>query len=90
MRGLHVCAPRFHWSPGRKRRPIRRATRAGREREDPTIMQVCDILVADARGAHWYDDQAAIRAGAPRDGFVYVGATLTPGFPQIRMPARAA
>lgn len=53
-------------------------------------MKVCDILFAAARGAYWYDDQAAIRQGASRDGFTYAGRALTPGFPQIRIPARAA
>jgi methylaspartate ammonia-lyase len=35
---------------------------------------------------YFRDDQAAIRVGAPRDGFAYDGSPLTPGFAQIREP----
>lgn len=50
-------------------------------------MQISDVLLAPGKGAFFYDDQAAIRAGAPHDGFAYVGAPLTPGFTTIRMPS---
>lgn len=50
-------------------------------------MQIMDVLLAPGNGAFFYDDQAAIRAGAPHDGFAYVGSTLTPGFTSIRMPS---
>lgn len=52
-------------------------------------MAVVDVLTADALGAYWHDDQAAIRAGAEHDGFTYAGRPRTPGFGAIRMPARA-
>lgn len=50
---------------------------------------VKDVVLAPGNGSFFYDDQAAIRAGAAHDGFLYVGAPLTPGFTSIRMPARS-
>jgi methylaspartate ammonia-lyase len=47
------------------------------------------VLIADAFGGFYNDDQLAIRAGAQRDGFFYTGAPRTPGFRSIREPARA-
>ena len=39
--------------------------------------------------AFFRDDQAAIRAGAARDGFLYEGDAMTPGFTSIREPGLA-
>jgi methylaspartate ammonia-lyase len=50
---------------------------------------VAQVLCVPAEGGFWVDDQAAIRAGAPHDGFGYVGPPSTPGFAAIRMPAAA-
>lgn len=50
-------------------------------------MQIKDVLLAPGNGAFFYDDQAAIGAGASQDGFVCVGEPITPGFPSIRIPA---
>ncbi|WP_095205007.1 methylaspartate ammonia-lyase [Mesorhizobium carmichaelinearum] len=50
-------------------------------------MQIKDVLLAPGNGAFFYDDQAAIRAGALQDGFVYVGEPVTPDFKSIRVPA---
>lgn len=50
---------------------------------------VKDVVLAPGNGSFFYDDQAAIRAGAAQDGFLYVGAPVTPGFTSIRMPARS-
>ncbi|MCK1552675.1 methylaspartate ammonia-lyase [Bradyrhizobium sp. 177] len=50
---------------------------------------VKDVVLAPGSGSFFYDDQAAIRAGTPHDGFLYIGAPLTPGFTRIRMPARS-
>ncbi|MER8887290.1 methylaspartate ammonia-lyase [Mesorhizobium sp. M0816] len=50
-------------------------------------MQIKDVLLAPGNGAFFYDDQAAIRAGASQDGFVYVGDPITPDFQSIRVPA---
>lgn len=46
-----------------------------------------DVLLTPGNGAFFYDDQAAIRAGAGQDGFNYVGKPLSPGFRTIRIPA---
>ncbi|MCA1386374.1 MULTISPECIES: methylaspartate ammonia-lyase [unclassified Bradyrhizobium] len=55
-------------------------------RNSPTIR---DVILAPGNGSFFYDDQAAIRAGAAQDGFCYLGAPLTPGFPTIRIPSRS-
>ncbi|MGY4408247.1 methylaspartate ammonia-lyase [Bradyrhizobium sp. USDA 3315] len=52
----------------------------------PTVR---DVILAPGNGSFFYDDQAAIRAGAAHDGFRYVGPPLTPGFSAIRTPARS-
>lgn len=52
-------------------------------------MHVERVLVAAGVGGFVNDDQAAIRAGARRDGFLYPGEPLTPGFRRIRQPAAA-
>ncbi|WP_050593868.1 methylaspartate ammonia-lyase [Mesorhizobium sp. LSHC414A00] len=50
-------------------------------------MQIKDVVLAPGNGAFFYDDQAAIRAGAVQGGFVYAGEPITPGFTSIRVPA---
>jgi methylaspartate ammonia-lyase len=50
-------------------------------------VQIENVLFAPGNGAFFYDDQAAIRAGAEHDGFSYAGSTMTAGFTSIRMPA---
>ncbi|RUU37659.1 methylaspartate ammonia-lyase [Mesorhizobium sp. M6A.T.Ce.TU.002.03.1.1] len=50
-------------------------------------MHIKDVLLAPGNGAFFYDDQAAIRAGASQDGFVYMGEPVTPDFESIRLPA---
>ncbi|WP_027056430.1 methylaspartate ammonia-lyase [Mesorhizobium erdmanii] len=50
-------------------------------------MQIKDVLFAPGNGAFFYDDQAAIRAGAIQDGFIYINEPITPGFVSIRVPA---
>ena len=50
-------------------------------------MHIADVIFAPGQGAFYYDDQAAIRAGAAPDGHFYEGLPSTPGFRQIRMPA---
>ncbi|MER8448058.1 methylaspartate ammonia-lyase [Mesorhizobium sp. M1066] len=50
-------------------------------------MQIKDVLLAPGNGAFFYDDQVAVRAGVPQDGFIYVGEPVTPGFKAIRVPA---
>ena len=50
-------------------------------------VRIADVIFAPGQGAFYYDDQAAIRTGAARDGFYYEGTPCTAGFSQIRMPA---
>nr|CAD31587.1 PUTATIVE METHYLASPARTATE AMMONIA-LYASE PROTEIN [Mesorhizobium japonicum R7A] len=52
-----------------------------------TELQIKDVLLTLGNGAFFYDDQAAIRAGASQDAFIYVGEPVTPGFTSIRVPA---
>jgi methylaspartate ammonia-lyase len=52
-------------------------------------MKIRDVLLADGMGAFFYDDQAAIVAGAEQDGFAYAGAARTAGFSAIREPAQS-
>lgn len=52
-------------------------------------MRIARVLAVAARGGFFTDDQAAIRAGRPRDGFTYAGRPLTTGFTAVRQPAEA-
>lgn len=47
-------------------------------------MKITNVHLAPGYSAFYFDDQAAIKAGARQDGFVYTGAPLTPGFEQVR------
>src|SRR4051794_4678706 len=51
--------------------------------------RVESVRVVPAESAFFRDDQSAIRAGAPRNGFLYEGAPRTPGFTRIREPGQA-
>ncbi len=52
-------------------------------------MKILELLTVPVRTGFYADDQAAIRAGAPQDGFSYVGKPITPGFTSIRQPGEA-
>ena len=52
-------------------------------------MKIVDVVCEPVRSGFYRDDQAAIRAGAAHDGFLYVGDALTPGFRAIREPGMA-
>jgi methylaspartate ammonia-lyase len=52
-------------------------------------VKVVDVIAEPVRAGFFRDDQAAIRAGAPHDGFPYRGDPLTPGFQAIREPGEA-
>ena len=52
-------------------------------------MHIEAVLFAPGHGAFFTDDQASIKDGARKDGFVYSGAPMTAGFSAIRMPAAA-
>jgi methylaspartate ammonia-lyase len=47
-------------------------------------MKISDVHLAPGYSAFYFDDQAAIRAGARQDSFVYTGKPVTPGFDQVR------
>ncbi|MFK4298773.1 methylaspartate ammonia-lyase [Arthrobacter sp. GAS37] len=52
-------------------------------------MKIIDVLCVPVRTGFYRDDQAAIRADATHDGFLYEGRPLTPGFSAIREPGTA-
>ena len=52
-------------------------------------MRITRVLAVPVRGGFFTDDQAAIRGGAARDGFGYVGPPVTRGFTSVRQPAQA-
>ena len=47
-------------------------------------MEILDLVCVPGRTGFFVDDQAAILAGAPHDGFNYVGEPVTAGFESIR------
>jgi len=52
-------------------------------------MKIVDVVCVPVRTGFYRDDQAAILAGAPHDGFHYEGTPLTRGFGSIREPGAA-
>ncbi|MBA2517844.1 MAG: methylaspartate ammonia-lyase [Solirubrobacterales bacterium] len=53
------------------------------------VLTIEDVLAVPVTGGYFSDDQAAIKAGARRDGLTYPGVPATPGFEFIREPATA-
>lgn len=52
-------------------------------------MKIKDIICSESLTGFYFDDQAAIKAGADQDGFTYVGDPLTYKFSQIRQKGEA-
>ena len=52
-------------------------------------MLIADVLAVPVRSGFFTDDQAAIRAGAVHDGFIYRGRPATAGFRTIRQRGEA-
>ena len=52
-------------------------------------MKIVEVIVVPVRTGFYRDDQAAIRAGATHDGFLYTGDPCTPGFSAVREPGIA-
>ncbi len=52
-------------------------------------MKIVDVLAVPVRAGFFADDQAAILAGAVRDGATYLGAPVTPGFRAVRQAGEA-
>ena len=50
---------------------------------------IVDVVATAGLGGFFFDDQAAIRGGAVRDGYDYLGAAMTPGYSSVREPAEA-
>ncbi|SCK10386.1 methylaspartate ammonia-lyase [Variovorax sp. HW608] len=47
------------------------------------------VIASPGVGSFFFDDQAAIKAGAQRDGAAYKGKAQTPGFQAVREPAES-
>lgn len=54
-----------------------------------TSSTIVDVVASAGLGAFFFDDQAAIKAGAARDGYAYTGTATTPGYNAVREPAEA-
>ncbi len=52
-------------------------------------MRIEHVICGGRLGAFPNDDQAAIRRGSARDGHLYVGEAVTPGYRRIRQPSEA-
>ena len=52
-------------------------------------MRIERALAVPGSGGYFNEDLEAIRAGAPKDGFFYVGSPLSEGFTRIKEPSEA-
>ncbi len=52
-------------------------------------MKIVKALFVPGSSAFYFDDQAAIKGGAPQDGALYGGAPETPGFRAVRVAGEA-
>jgi len=52
-------------------------------------MKIVDVILTKSYTGFYFDDQKAIKRGADRDGFLYIGEAMTPGFSNIRVPGEA-
>ena len=52
-------------------------------------MKVKNAIAVEGFGGFFWDDQAAIKKGAKRNGFTYFGNPVTPGFYAMRQPSEA-
>lgn len=52
-------------------------------------VKIADVICVPGRAGFFFDDQAAVRAGASHDGFDYQGQPLTAGFARIRQPGES-
>jgi len=52
-------------------------------------LTISDVLCTPGRSGFFFDDQMAIRGGAPHEGFDYQGAPNTAGFSRIRQPGES-
>ncbi|MBP5530943.1 MAG: methylaspartate ammonia-lyase, partial [Lentisphaeria bacterium] len=47
-------------------------------------MKIKNVFYSAGLTGFFFDDQRAIKRGAPHDGFIYTGDPVTPGFSRIR------
>ncbi|MBQ9709152.1 MAG: methylaspartate ammonia-lyase [Clostridia bacterium] len=52
-------------------------------------MKIIDVILTKSYTGFYFDDQKAIKQGAPHDGFMYVGEPVTNGFKSIRQAGEA-
>lgn len=52
-------------------------------------MRIRNVSFVEGASAFFFDDQRAIKAGAPHDGFSYGGKPVTTGFVRVRQPGKA-
>lgn len=52
-------------------------------------IKIVKVLASPGVGSFFFDDQAAIKAGAVRDGAAYRGKAITPGYRIVREPAES-
>lgn len=50
---------------------------------------IVDLIASPGLGGFFFDDQAAIKSGAERDGATYRGSAVTPGYQLVREPAES-
>jgi methylaspartate ammonia-lyase len=53
------------------------------------MASITSVTAVPTVGGFYFDDKAAIKDGAEKDGFAYRGETVTPGFDRVRQPAEA-
>jgi methylaspartate ammonia-lyase len=54
-----------------------------------TSVTIQQVIACAGVGSFFFDDQAAIKAGAQRDGSAYRGSPVTPGFCAVREPSES-
>ena len=52
-------------------------------------MKIEKVICAPGRTGFYFDDQKAIKAGAPDEGNFYLGEAVTEGFSSIRQPGES-
>lgn len=52
-------------------------------------IKISRVLASPGVGSFFFDDQAAIKSGAARDGALYFGNAITPGYQSVREPSEA-
>jgi len=52
-------------------------------------MKIQNVILTKSYTGFYFDDQKAIKKDAQKDGFLYIGETLTEGFKEVRVPGEA-